>query len=190
VTGLTAMVTGISTLQGVGQVIASMRHGIWRTIRASLHPEWLYLAGLVASRIARTLLAVALLLLAAKLLFGFGLGGSLVGYFGIVLAGSVACACVGLCLAYVPPGPMSASTLMTVSVLCMTLVGGVFTSSAALVAPWTYVSPLTPIVRLLRSNVAGAAEPWAYTRDLLALVGWSAATGGAAIYLASRREDD
>jgi hypothetical protein len=115
VTGLTALVTGISTLQGVGQVTATMRHGIWKTIRVSLHPEWLYLAGVVASRVVRTLLVAAMLLACAWIGFGYSIQGSVAGHFALVVLGSATFAALGLLLAYLPAAPATASTVMNVA---------------------------------------------------------------------------
>jgi ABC-type multidrug transport system permease subunit len=191
VTGLTSLMVGTSTLQGVGQVTANMRHGIWKTIRASLHPDWLYLAGVILSRILRTVLVAIVLLISAWIAFGYHLGGSLAVHFGLVLAGSVTFACLGLFLAYLPASPMTATMTMNVIILAMLAVSGVFVVPTGIFRTLSYASPLTFLNDLLRKNAhGGLASPWDAVPGLLVLAAWSAGSAAWAYRLTQIREDE
>jgi ABC-2 type transport system permease protein len=191
VPGLLALVTAFSTLQGVGQVATSMRRGIWGTFQVSLDPDWLYLAGVLASRVLRTLVVTTLLLLLAVAALGYRLEGSLALHFGLVLLGSVSFACLGLLLAYLPRSPMAAAQAMTAAVLVMTMVSGVFFPPQGVLRSVSFLSPMTFLVDLMRANAGGA--PLALGDVALAvgvLAAWGVASGGMAYRIATRREEE
>jgi ABC-2 type transport system permease protein len=191
VTGLTALVTGISTLQGVGQVTATMRHGIWKTIRVSLHPEWLYLAGVVASRVVRTLLVAAMLLACAWVGFGYSIQGSVAGHFALVVLGSATFAALGLLLAYLPAAPATASTVMNVTIMLMLALSGIFAPPSGVLQTLSHLSPLSYLTVLLRANAGEATITAAQAAGSTAvLLAWAAAAGWLAYRLARVREDD
>lgn len=191
VTGLTSLMVGTSTLQGVGQVTANMRRGIWKTIRASLHPDWLYLAGVILSRILRTVLVAIVLLIAAWIAFGYHLDGSLAVHFGLVLAGSVTFACLGLLLAYLPASPTAATMTMNVIILAMLAVSGVFAAPSGVFRTLSYASPLTFLTDLLRANAhGGIARPADAAPGLLVLALWSFGSAAWAYRLTRIREDE
>jgi ABC-type multidrug transport system permease subunit len=191
VMGLTAMVAGVSTLQGVGQVTAGMRHGIWRTIRIAIDPDWLYLAGLVFSRALRSVVVACVLLIGAYVAFGYVLKGNLALHLGIILVGSIPFAFLGLLFAYLPRTPMTGSMLLNLFILGMLAVSGVFAQPSGWLTYVSYASPLTYLVALLRDNGDPTSRhhmsAWLSTT---VLVGWALAAASATVLLARAREDD
>jgi ABC-2 type transport system permease protein len=191
VPGLIALVTAFSTLQGVGQVATSMRRGVWSTFQAALDPDWLYLAGVLASRILRTLVVTTLLLLLARVALGYTVQGSLAFHFAMVLLGSACFACVGLLLAYLPRSPAAAAQLMTAVVLLMTLVGGIFFPTQGALRAASQFSPMTHLATLIRANAVGTPVSGG---DLAAALGvlvvWGVVSGAIAYRVATRREEE
>ena len=191
VPGLLALVTAFSTLQGVGQVATSMRRGIWSTFQVALDPDWLYLAGVLISRILRTMLVTTLLLLLAVVALGYRLEGSLALHLGLVLLGSISFACLGLLLAYLPRSPMAAAQAMTAAVLVMTMVSGVFFAPQGVMRTLSYLSPLTFLADLLRANGSGAPVTLpAVALTVGVLSAWALVSGGVAYRIATRREEE
>ena len=191
VAGLLSWVTGFSTLQGVGQVVAGMRFGIWRTLRVALHPDWLYLVGVLLSRVLRTLLVVTALLFVAFLAFGYEVNGSLLQTLGLVFCGSIVFASLGLFLAYLPKSPLTASHLISALVLVMMIVSGIFFPVSGGLEAVSWASPMTFLTHLLRASVIGeslAVRDYALYAGVLSA--WTLASAFFAYRLARKREDD
>lgn len=189
--GLIALFAATSTIQGVGQVANSMRYGIWKTLRVSLHPAWLYLLGLLISRILRSILVTLFLLLLAFIAFDYRLDGSFLLHTAYLFLGSCAFASIGLLLAYLPKSAMSGGTLINLCVLCMTIVSGTFITPTGVLKLLSYASPLTFVTDLVRANALGQPLPTTtILLDIAILVAWVVGGSACAYWLANNREED
>jgi ABC-type multidrug transport system permease subunit len=191
VPGLIGLVTAFSAMQGVGQVAGSMRKGIWQTLQTALHPTWIYFAGVLVSRIIRTVLVTYFLLALAWVAFGYWIKGSLTLHFFAVLLGSVSFACLGLLLGYLPKSPTAAAQWINVVSFLLTMVSGIFFLPTGVLATLSLASPLTYLTRLVRGNAMGTPLSFsAVCLDLSMLAVWGVVSAVWAYHLAQVREDD
>lgn len=191
VPGLIALVVAFSTMQGVGQVVSSMRHGIWETFQTAFHPTWLYLGGVLVSRLIRTVLVTSFLLGLAFAAFGYWVEGSLLLHLAAIVVGSVTFACLGLLLAFLPRSPNGAGQWINVSTFVLMVVSGTFFVPTGVLAGVSLVSPLTYLTRLVRANALGAPlTTGEVALDLGVLAAWAVVSAGLAYHLSRVREAD
>lgn len=191
VPGMIALTTASSAMQGVGTTTSYMRaFGNWRTLRASPIPTPLYFAGLICSRVVRTLLIVSFMLLVAYFLFGYRIRGSVILTLVYVFIGSLVFAALGLAIAYMISSPQSVSGALNVVFLPM-----FFTSNALFIShvPWvktvSLFFPLVFLVDLIRdiSRDAIGSDTW---RNLGALFMWFVIYSLIALFFARRRVEE
>jgi ABC-2 type transport system permease protein len=192
VPGVIATTVASSAMQGVGTTASFMRaYGSWRTLQASPIPTWLYLAGLVCSRVVRTLLVACLMLLVAYLLLGCRMQGSVALILVYVLAGTLVFSSLGLVISYIVPSPSAVPGMMNLILLPM-----IFTSGALFITNIEWVKnianlfPLTFLVALIRDNAksGGLGENWLF--NVGALAGWFVLCSWMALALARRRVEE
>lgn len=192
VPGIIATTAATSTMQGVGTTASFMRaYGSWRTLQASPIPTGLYLAGLVFSRVVRTLLVACFMLLVAFLLLGYRMQGNVGLILVYVLAGTLVFSALGLVISYVVPSPSAVPGAMNLIMLPM-----IFTSGALFITKIEWVRavsrlfPLTFLVNLIRDNArsGGLGDEWLI--NVGALAGWFILCSWTALVLARRRVEE
>lgn len=192
VPGIIATTVASSAMQGVGTTASFMRaYGSWRTLQASPIPTGLYLAGLICSRVVRTLLVACFMLLAAFLLLGYRMQGNIALILVYVLAGTLVFSSLGLVISYIVPTPSAVPGAMNLILLPM-----IFTSGALFITNIVWVKtianffPLTFLVELIRDNArsGGLGENWLF--NVGALAGWLILCSWTALLLARRRVEE
>lgn len=191
VPGLIGLTTAFGAMQGVGQTITVMRlTPIWNTIRLHLYPGGLYIAGIVISRVLRTLLVGVLLMLTAGLVHDFRFGGLYWLYLGLVLYGAIVFAFVGFSLAYLVRSPIVIGPMINLVGLVMMVISGVFFRPEGWLKAVSYVSPLTYLINLLQvaaGSAGGTSSELVDASVLLAFLLLSATVG---MYLSEREQRD
>jgi ABC-type polysaccharide/polyol phosphate export permease len=191
VPGLIALATASGALQGIGTTVSYMRaYGAWRTVRGSPIPTPLYLGSMVISRMLRILLTVVVLLLVARTVYGFELGGSILLTFAYVALGVAVFGVLGLVVTYLVATPQAVSSVLNVVFLIL-----LFSSNVLFVSeiPWfralTLLSPLTFLGRLLRANAQGGGGG-EVALSLAVLAAWLVVGGWAALALARKKVEE
>lgn len=186
VPGLIALAIASSSMRGVGTTVSFMRaYGAWRTLQASPIPLPLYLAGLIGSRLLRTVLVVVCMLGVAALL-GYRLEISPALLLVAVPLGAAVFAALGLFLSQLVRSPQAASGLMNLVLLPM-----IFTSDILYVSrtPWIQgvasLLPLRYLSHLIRGDGQGAGGV-----NLAILCLWLVLASGAALLLSRKRREE
>ena len=192
VPGVIATTVASSAMQGVGTATSFMRaYGSWRTLQASPIPTWLYFAGLIGSRVIRTVLIVCLMLLVAYLLLGYRMQGNIALILLYVLVGTLVFSSLGLVVGYIVPSPSAVPGAMNLILLPM-----IFTSGALFITKIEWVKiiaklfPLTFLVDLIRNNArdGGLGKDWLL--NVGALGAWFVLCSWAALVMARRRVEE
>lgn len=192
VPGVIATTVASSAMQGVGTTTSFMRaYGSWRTLQASPIPTWVYFAGLITSRVIRTVLIVCFMLLVAFLLLGYRMQGNIALILVYVLAGTLVFSSLGLVIGYVVPSPSAVPGAMNLILLPM-----IFTSGALFITNIEWVKlisnlfPLTFLVDLIRDNARGGGLGKNWLINVGALAGWFVLCSWTALALARRRVEE
>jgi ABC-2 type transport system permease protein len=192
VPGLTALTVASSSLRGVGTTVSFMRaYGSWRTLQASAIPASLYLAGLVGSRIVRTVLVVAFMFLVAMAGLGYRTEGNLFVLMLYVLLGTAMFSALGMFFAYVIRSPQAVSGAMNLVLLPMVFLSNVlFIGREEWLRKVSLLLPLTYLSDLIRNHLQGLGfgrETWL---NLAVLTAWLVLSSWAALELAKRRVEE
>lgn len=192
VPGVIATTVASSAMQGVGTTTSFMRaYGSWRTLQASPIPTWLYFAGLITSRVIRTVLIVCFMLLVAFLLLGYRMQGNIALILVYVLAGTLVFSSLGMVVGYIVPSPSAVPGAMNLILLPM-----IFTSGALFITNIEWVRlianlfPLTFLVDLIRDNARGGGLGKNWLINVGALAGWFVLCSWTALVLSRRRVEE
>lgn len=191
VPGLIALTVASSAMRGVGTTMSFMRaYGSWRSLQASAIPAPLYLAGLIGSRILRTVLAAVFMFLVAVVGLGYRTEANLLVLLLYLVAGAAAFAALGLFFAHLIRSPQAVSGAMNLVLLPMIFMSNVlfihqedWVQKAAMVLPLTYLSDL------IRGHLLGPGFQ-AVWLNLAVLTAWLVAGSWAALALAKRRVEE
>jgi ABC-2 type transport system permease protein len=174
VPGYTAMIIGTTGLMSLATGVAMSREkGVLRRLRATPLRPHAILTAHVFVLFLMTAVGMAILVIVAKLLYGFRLPGSLIN---VMLAFVLSCLSIfgiGFVLAGVTPTARSAQiTSMVLFFLMMFLSGSVMPQPLPkTIRPYAQVLPLTHVVSLLRGLWTGGA--WGnYIKEVCVLTGF------------------
>lgn len=192
VPGVIATTIASSAMQGVGTATSFMRaYGSWRTLQASPIPTGLYLAGLIGSRVVRTVLIVCFMLLVAFLLLGYRMQGNIALILVYVLVGTLVFSSLGLVISYVIPSPSAVPGAMNLILLPMIFTSGaLFISNIEWVKAIANLFPLTFLVDLIRDSARGGGMGKNWLFNVGALAGWFVLCSWTALALARRRVEE
>ncbi len=192
VPGVIATTVASSAMQGVGTTTSFMRaYGSWRTLQASPIPMALYFAGLIGSRIVRTVLIVCFMLLVAFLLLGYRMQGNVALILVYVLVGTLVFASLGLVIGYLIPSPSAVPGAMNLILLPMIFTSGaLFITNLEWVKTVSYVFPLTFLVDLMRNGARSGGMGRGWLINIASLAGWFVICSWGALMLSRRRVEE
>jgi len=171
--GLNLMGSG---LWGVGFAIVSARlRKLLKRLAATPMRRWHYLLSFILSRMIFLILEVALILIFARLMFGYKVQGSYLSMSLLLLVGALTFAGVGLLVAARPQTIEGVSGLMNLVMMPMWLLSGTFFSAArfpGFLQPFIKLLPLTALNDALRAVMNEGSPLAANLIPLSILLGW------------------
>jgi ABC-2 type transport system permease protein len=174
--GLTVML--VNLVVGATVILWRDRGVLKRLAVTPLRPLTLILTQ-IGARLTFSLLQVALLLLIARLAFGVEVAGSYLDLTVVVIAGTLAMISFGFVIAAFVPRAESAQALTSLIGFPMMLFGGSYfalNDAPPYLQPVIYAMPLTYLNHALREVMLYGNGFEALHRDLLVLLGWTAAS--------------
>lgn len=192
VPGVIATTIASSAMQGMGTTTSFMRaYGSWRTLQASPISTKLYFAGLITSRVVRTVLIVCFMLLVAFLLLGYRMQANVPLFLAYVVLGTLVFASLGLVIGYLVRSPPAVPGAINLILLPMIFTSGaLFITNIKWVKTISYSFPLTFLVDLMRDTARNGGLGKNFLLNIGALACWFILCSWIALMLARRRVEE
>jgi ABC-2 type transport system permease protein len=179
VPGIAGMSVMSATFTALAYNVTFLRErGILKRLRGTPQPTSAYLAGVAANAVANTVLQVALVIIAGKLVFGVAWPREWLALLVFVAIGVVCFAALGVALAHAIPNFESAPAYVNAVFIPMILLAGVFydeSSAPTVLRDIAQVLPLTHLIDGLSGAMVKGAGLGDHGVALLVLALWAAA---------------